>query len=123
MTLAELHPIWKECLAIHEAFRRLGFTADDLMVQRSDDGRMLITLTSVDYGCFCNIKNGDSRAFALRALKELLAEWIEAAKLWNTCSTAEAVDLFNQSRVHEYAIALILDIQAHNIAIPSGADA
>ena len=44
MKWADIHPVFREALGTHEAFRKLGFPAEDIYVHLNPDRTMLVVL-------------------------------------------------------------------------------
>lgn len=44
MKWADIHPVFREALGTHEAFRKLGFPAEDIFVHLNPDRTMLVVL-------------------------------------------------------------------------------
>ncbi len=124
MKLLELHPIWKEVIACFEALRRLGFTADDLFLSRSPDGRMGMLARSANYLLVANPVGEDAFVFKGRSDPELQAEWREAAALWNaSADKPDSMELWEGSTIRRHGIDLIMDLHRHGILVPAIAEA
>jgi len=124
MTLSELHPIWREVMACFEALRRLGFSADDLFMSRSPDGRMGMYLRSENYLLVANLPGVNAFAFKGRPNAELEVEWREAASAWNAAADKpESVLLWEGSSIYQHGPELLMDLLSHGIMVPAAADA
>jgi len=124
MTLTELHPVWKEALAICEAFRRLGFTPDDIFLARHTDGRLMIGIRSVNFACVVCLPNYDHVwDFKNATHEELVEGWKEATTCWNTGAEKECREIFDTSFVRANATLLLADLYQANIQLPKTADA
>lgn len=125
MTLAELHPIWREALATYETFRRLGFTPDDIHLGKLNDGRVTLGIASV---CFASvlIPAGDPKAaYAFKDHDDstLVKNWQEACDLWNVGDEAELQEIYATSTIFRDKVAFMVSLQCAGIEIPCTVDA
>jgi hypothetical protein len=44
MTYDDIHPTFRNALGVHEVFRRVGFTPEDIFVHRNPDGEMHVAV-------------------------------------------------------------------------------
>lgn len=107
-----LHPAIREALAVHEALRRLHFTADEIFLKLS--GRNLYVLA----------RRGDREFHTLvgegfDATQDVLgAHWEHACNAWNvTMSEAERQAIYAGSEVCRQSVGFVAAVIAKGFSI------
>jgi len=123
--LGELHPVWREALAVHEAFRRLGFTPDEIVVAKIADGLVIVGLQNLNYGWAVRTRElARDLDFKDVTDGEFEREWARAVTIWNEQSSdAECSELFYSSVVFENQATLVTVMASRGITWPKTADA
>lgn len=112
MKLAELPQVFREALAYHEAFRRIGFAPDQICV-RFHEGAMAVVLKA------------DGKTFTCAAPGPLLdmdrpmflREWARAVDTWTAATEAECALVWNESFVCNNSAAFTLALISQGIQI------
>ena len=108
-----LHPAIKEALAVHEAYRRLHFTADEIFVVL-DKQRQLFVMVRRGGREFHTLVGVDFQATA----DTLRAHWEQACHAWNvTMTEAERQAIYSASRISKTAAPFVAAIVAKGFSI------
>lgn len=91
-TLATFPPVIQEALCVFEAFRRLGFQADDIYMVHDDHGMGILLKSG---GREFNVRVGEVPVSG----PKLGALWEQAAEAWNSAPQHEIDALWRKSAV------------------------
>lgn len=121
--MTELHPLYQEALCTWQAFRLLGFGADDLYVeQEKKTGRLYVLVESVGFAWPVEPVGVDPCALRGQSLDDLRASWAETANVLNTSPEPEVVDHYRRSTVYARADDLVRNLVQRGILSPRDAD-
>ncbi len=95
----------KEALGYFEAFRRLGFPADDIYFALGPKGQAQTILRSQGLQFACNVGFLPKRYHTEKASAAL---WTEAGTLWNEAEDAETEAIWEASHARNNAIPFML---------------
>jgi hypothetical protein len=124
VTLATLHPIWRETLATWEVLRRLGFSPEDIVLGKHPDGRLYLVIESVSFASVVCLEDPtQSHAFKDVPVEEIYADWEKIAVLWNTGTDAELKAIYDTSVIRSRAVSLLASMRLAGIIPPAHADA
>lgn len=103
MIPADLHPSFRNALALHEGFRRLKFTPDEIFLCPMD-GEIGVT-----------VRRGDRRANFLagpwNAADEIMGPWGAAVSWWNNEATREdRIEVWDSSHAVKGGVWIILEL-------------
>jgi len=114
MKLAQLHPALQEALAVHEAYRRLGFAAEDIYISQQNGNLFCILKTQGKDFVIC------VGALAECELEELTELWGAATYLWNEVAPeAERQALWENSCILHDATGFVMALTEKGILIPN----
>ena len=100
-----------EALCAHEAFRKLGFSPDDIYFRPRHD-KLFVTVQRG--GKEFNFDVGPHQ----RTMHALIEEWKPAAKWWNEHPDREALKaMYEQSNVRRNVVGLIAALHAKGFAV------
>lgn len=114
MTLAALHPVLREALGFHEAFRRMGFIPDDIHVsygKLGEQGRIQVVLLAQcrKFSCDAGVVDFDEESFK--------DKWQEATRLWNEdAAEDERKVLWDSCYAHRNATGLVSALTVRGFA-------
>lgn len=120
MTTPIENPVLREAVAYHEAFRKLGYSADDIFFATWPGGEAQVILRvgsfprgACEFSCDCgNI--GMSQEAARVA-------WEAACEAWNTTMTAEErAALWDESTARREAVMLVFAMAAKGFDVSGG---
>jgi len=128
-TLRDHHEVILEALCLHEVFRRLGFSSEQIFVQlacTADPNRLVF---------FDRAKTGDLCVHVVLRAQGLeytggigplpVAEddweqtWTDATVAWNAAPEAEMKKIWERSRVLKTSFNVMMALQAKGFRIPS----
>jgi len=113
MTPAEIPPILLEALAVHEAFRRLGFTPDEIFIRPAPPRvYMLVRRSGMEFA----VDAGENTV----PMHEFGAAWTQAAEWWNA-HPPEGEAVWNSSRVRANVVGLITALVDSGFALRGAA--
>lgn len=126
MTPADLHPAIRECLAIHEAFRKLGFPPEKLFLGLNQKPKQFLYVQLKAEKEFVVIANPPAAAASKTKWTQasLTAAWKRAVRAYNTDGTpasftdAQRQELFEASWIAHNIVDLISGIVLKGIKIP-----
>lgn len=92
----------KELLALHEAFRKLGYSSDDLFVVANGGSQILFLLKYKEKEFTINVAMNQN-------VEEVVAEWKRAVVWWNLQSTEKERDnIYNHALMVQDAPGLVM---------------
>lgn len=101
-------PVTRELLAVHEAFRRLGFLPHELFISfgKAPDEKPLLAFT-------LRTKNREYHiAIAREWPEDFQQEWAAAVEWWNGLKgLEESMEIYCNSRVYKNSHALVADLK------------
>ena len=86
--LEDLHPVIQETLAVHEAFRRMGFNCDDMFFVYDNKGQIEVKLQPQPNKMF-QVHVGTLEGLGEDPISTINAMWDHAITIWNESSTEE----------------------------------
>jgi hypothetical protein len=110
MKLADIPPLLKEALAVHEAFRKLAFTPDEIFIHPSTTKLRVVVI------------RGDNR-FAVDVgvntipMAEFERTWGEAVEAWNTGKDFEQKAIWENSAVRRDAVGFVVALLDKGFAV------
>lgn len=110
-------PLFREALAVHEALRRLGFSADDIYIARYRHGEVQMHLRTqgLEFTYDCGTTEMSPEA--------MLAAWEAAAGEWNKVPPAEIDRALDESFVGQNFVNLLVILKMKGFVLPSVAAA
>lgn len=118
-SIGDLPEVIREALCCHEAFRRLGFTPDQIEVGSGIDAR------TSQRGLFVRLHPKDQEKPFIVTLgrcdwapEDLNQVWLSAIELFKTRPEAELQELWKTSGILREAAGLVAALHARGIAIP-----
>lgn len=114
MNLSDLHPTLKQALGFFEAFRRMGFTPDEIYAaygSLGQKGRVQIILKAQDRIFSCDAGLVDYRE------DEFKKRWEEASHLWNNATQEETKIVWDASYARKNATQLIMAMSGRGFVI------
>lgn len=106
MRAADLHPTLHEALALHESFRRLNFTPDEIyLMPRTGDVHVTVKRSALQFNAFAGRHD--------LAVPELIRKWAMSTEWWNQTATHEEQDaIFRGSKVFANSVSFVASIVA-----------
>lgn len=98
---APTHPIIREALAVHEVFRKLGFTPDEIFI-RPLPSKLFVTVQQA--GKEFNLDLGAHDLDTVTVIKQ----WADASAWWNTGDNGERQEMFETSEVRKNVVLIIV---------------
>lgn len=113
-TEEDIHCVFREALAAHEAFQRLGFKPDDLYCVRNPDGAMFVVLKAQEREFAVEVGNPRMEASIWQE------EWTRVARAVSSGVVPEPVlqDVYKHSMVYEHAQAFTEALLKKGFALP-----
>jgi hypothetical protein len=128
MKLADVDDVLLEALCLHELFRRMGFSANDIFIvlARAGNPESAILprgLSVGDLALFVTLKaQGKEYNVIMGALPcpdaEFAKAWGEAVVLFNNATRAETDPIWDRSVIVKRAPVVALDVHAMGFVIP-----
>jgi len=107
VTSKDLHPAIREALALHESFRTLSFSPDDIYFRPLAD-KVVVTIRRG--GKEFNAEAGKHNL----AIPELCRQWSAAATWWNKEATNdERMEIFHSSKAWAGKVGLVTALIDH----------
>lgn len=115
MKLREIPKGYLECLAIFEAFRRLGYPADKIFfVCFSDAVVMSLRHEGLEFAVRVDDFDGHQAT-----CEEIVETWNRAAVAWNgELTESDRLDIWDNSKVKKSATAFVVLMQTAGFEIP-----
>ena len=106
MTIDDLHPTIWEALALHESFRRLNFTPDEIyLLPRVGDVHVTVKRGQLQFNAFAGKHD--------LTVPELIRKWARATEWWNKTAThAEQDAIFRTSNVFADSVSFCASVVA-----------
>lgn len=114
MRLVDVPPILKEALAVHEAFRRLAFTPDEIFISPSKEKVHVMVIRGAHRFAVCVGEN----TIPLVQFEDV---WMAATSAWNTGVALEQRAIFENSLVRRDAVGLVMALIDKGFSIRSDA--
>lgn len=116
MRAADINPSFREALAVHEAFRKLGYSPEQIFVTLTSDSRLFVILKHLgrEFAVFCG-------ELAMSE-PDFYAAWPTLVTAVNGGAVAEEElnNLYRDSYVYRERLGFLAALKAKGIAIPAG---
>ena len=111
MTINDLHPTIREALALHESFRRLNFTPDEIyLLPRTGDVHVTVKRGTLQFNAFAG--RHELTVF------ELIRKWAAATEWWNTTATNTEQDtIFRGSKVFASSVDFVASVVTKGFSV------
>ena len=111
MTITDLHPTLREALALHESFRRLNFTPDEIyLMPRTGDVHVTVKRGALQFNAFAGRHD--------LTVPELIRKWAMSTEWWNSVATHEEQDgIFRGSRVFADSAGFVAAVVAKGFSV------
>ena len=109
--------VLRECLAIFETMRKLGFASDDIYFamqpgpRKSTEILMVLRAQGLEFGAVAGYVNERSR-------ETITEEWCRRAAEWNALPGTEAQRRWNESEARKGAVEMIAAMVAKGLVMP-----
>jgi hypothetical protein len=117
IVVENLHPVVREMLAVHEAFRKLGFESDDIFVMLDDpDGHAKVILRAQGKQFIVRM-DGEWHA----SVKDRMKAWEKAVEAWNgTMTDDDRQEIWQGSHIVENTAAFVIMLDSKGFVFPVG---
>lgn len=113
---ARVAPVYREAYATHEAFRRLGFTPDQIFVHRNPAPLLDLMVVVVHHGAQFAVSVG-------RVEDDWKTQWGDMVELVRSDpDEAERMQIWESSRIASNTVGLLMSLAAKGIEPPLGTD-
>jgi hypothetical protein len=111
MTITDLHPTIREALALHESFRRLNFTPDEIYLRpRTDDAHVTVKRGALEFNAFAGKHD--------MTVPELIRKWAVSTEWWNSVATHKEQDeIFRGSKVYANSMDFVASVVAKGFSV------
>lgn len=117
-SIANVHPVLREALAVFELFRKIGFSADQIYFVIPDSRDVAVEL-------HVGTETGAVRVGSLppsMSRDDAFAKWQEIARHMSEIPEAELTALWERSEARRSSVQIMTAIRLRGIALPKEAD-